>query len=392
MHIHIVSLLFFNRLLKSSSLLLILIFSIITGLPAIHDPAQQQPPIKIGLLIPDSKSIAASQGAELAIRKANEKGGLNGTPFQLVVRSMEGPWGTGSKEAVSLIFEEKVWAILGSHDGRNAHLVEQACTKAGVVFVSAWASDPTLSQAFVPWFFNCVPTDIQQAEALFEEIYNARNFTRAAIISDNDYDSKQGLNSFLRYNRQAGKSEPLHFFFDNYSNELAKLADQVNQSDINCIILYCRPAVSSEIIRILLEKNIKRALFGPLFLPNENELSVKEMQVFDNLLLVPSGKWPGSKNIVFREEFEKTYNRMPGMVAVYSHDAMNLLIDAIRTAGENNREKIQKSISQINFEGITGTINFDKMGNRKGTFMISKLKNGYPVAFNDTNLLQGDFY
>ena len=47
---------------------------------------------------------------------------------------------------------------MGSHDGRNAHLVEQVATKSQVVFLSAWASDPTLSQAFVPWFFSCVPT------------------------------------------------------------------------------------------------------------------------------------------------------------------------------------------------------------------------------------------
>jgi branched-chain amino acid transport system substrate-binding protein len=133
----------------------------------IHD--SQAGNIKIGLLIPDNGSIAAVQGAELAIREANENGGLNGRHFQLIIRSMEGPWGTGSKEAVNLIFEEKVWALLGSHDGRNAHTVEQAATRSIVVFVSAWTSDPTLSQAFVPWFFNCVPNDNQQAASLTKE-------------------------------------------------------------------------------------------------------------------------------------------------------------------------------------------------------------------------------
>ncbi len=119
--------------------------------------------IKIGLLIQDSSWTSAVHGAELAISKTNDNGGLNGRKFQLVVRSMEGPWGTGSKQAVDLIFEEKVWALIGLHDGRNAHLVEQAATKSQVVFLSAWSGDPTLSQAFVPWFFNCVPNDNQQA-------------------------------------------------------------------------------------------------------------------------------------------------------------------------------------------------------------------------------------
>ena len=133
--------------------------------------------IKIGLLIPGSKSIAAVQGAELAVREANEHGGLNGQYFQLVVRSMEGPWGTGSKQVVDLIFNEKVWALLGSHDGRNAHLAEQAATKSATVFVSAWSGDPTLSQAFVPWFFNFVPNNIiTETYKYFVDISNEAYF------------------------------------------------------------------------------------------------------------------------------------------------------------------------------------------------------------------------
>ena len=161
--------------------------------------------IKIGLLIQDSSYTSAVHGAELAVRKANDKGGMNGHPFRLVVRSMEGPWGTGSKQAVDLIFNEKVWALLGSHDGRNAHLVEQAATKSIVVFLSAWSGDPTLSQAFVPWFFNCAPNYDQQAAALFEDIYEKKKYSKVAVIYDNDYDSMQSLKAFLKIIKQEGK-------------------------------------------------------------------------------------------------------------------------------------------------------------------------------------------
>lgn len=96
----------------------------VPNVQASKNPEGPDKTVKIGLLIHDNKSVAAKHGAEMAVRKANEKGGFNGRPFQLVVHSMEGPWGTGSKEAVNLIFEEKVWAIMGSHDGRNADLVQ----------------------------------------------------------------------------------------------------------------------------------------------------------------------------------------------------------------------------------------------------------------------------
>ena len=141
---------------------------LLIGLYTLIGHAQSNPkhainPLKIGLLISDKNAVAAKNGAELAILQANKMGGFNGRSFELVVRSMEGPWGSGAKEAVKMIFDDEVCAIMGSIDGRNAHVVEQVTTKSRTVFLSVWSGDPTLSQAFVPWFFSCVPNNNQQA-------------------------------------------------------------------------------------------------------------------------------------------------------------------------------------------------------------------------------------
>jgi branched-chain amino acid transport system substrate-binding protein len=342
--------------------------------------AKESETIKIGLLIADKKSIAARQGAEMAILEANKKGGFNGRPFELVVRSMEGPWGTGSKEAVNLVFEEKVWAIMGSHDGRNAHLVEQAATKAGVVFLSAWASDPTLSQAFVPWFFNCVPNDLQQAASLIEEIYNKRNINKIAVVSGNDYDSKMAMESFLKQTKLAGKTSPVQFSYENSSQDFNVLADQINKADVNCIIFFGQPSASLKIIQLIRQRNMSQPVFGTLSLLDENKLSEQELQNYEKVILVPSGDWSGSKNSAFRQEFQKTYNKLPGMVAAYAFDGMSILIEAIRNAGGPDREKIQKSLAKIYYKGVTGLIQFDDRGNRSGTYDLMYIRNGLPVT------------
>jgi branched-chain amino acid transport system substrate-binding protein len=345
--------------------------------------AQKTEPIRIGLLIQDKASLAAKQGAELAVRFANEKGGTHGRPIKLVVRSMEGPWGTGSKQAVNLIFEENVWALLGSHDGRNAHLVEQAATKSTVVFASAWASDPTLSQAFVPWFFNCVPNDQQQASILIEEIYNKRKFSRIATITDDAYDSNQALQSFLKYVNLAVKSEPVQFLYNNYSAEPDVLADQIRKSKTDCIVLFCRPSASLKIIRLVRQNKMSHPVFGSLLILNENELSEQELQEFDSVLHVPSGTWSGSKCLAFRQEYQKTFGKMPGLVAAYAFDGMNFLIEAARTCGVSDREKIQNYLKNAAHDGVTGTLRFDNMGNRMDKMMLMEVKNGIPFAAGD---------
>ena len=90
------------------------------------------------------------------------------------------------------------------------------------------------------------------------------------------------------------------------------------------------------------------------------------MKYFDNTLSVPAGEWPEAENQIFRQEFEKKYGNMPGMVASYSYDCMNVLIEAIRQAGNSDREMIQKSLKNIHFNGVTGPIQFDDKGNRIG--------------------------
>ena len=343
-------------------------------------PFHQDKTVNIGLLIPDNKSIAAMQGAEIAIREANAEGGLNGTPFRLVTRSMEGPWGTGSKEAVNLVFEEHVWAILGSHDGRNAHLVEQVAAKTHVVFLSAWASDPTLSLAFIPWYFSCVPNDLQQSNALIEEIYNKRRFENIAVVNGDDYDSKLSSETFLKRTKLAGKPDPLRFSYGNSSQDLNALLDNINKTDVKCIVLFGQPSVSLRILRQIREKKMNQPVFGSLLLLNENELSHQELLEYDNVILIPSGLWPPSENSSFSREFQETYKRIPGVVASYAYDGMNLLIEAIRKAGAPDREKIQKSLQNIYYDGVTGLIRFDDKGNRIGNFKVTGIKNRLPAA------------
>ena len=205
------------------------------NLPVENGPGET---IKIGLLIPDKKSLSAKQGAELAIRNANEKGGLNGKHFQLVLRSMEGPWGAGSRQAVNMVFEDEVLAILGSHDGRNAHMVEQVSAKSRFIFLSAWSTDPTLTQAFVPWFFNCVPNDLQQADALIKEIFIKRNLNKIALVSDSDYDAKMALQNFAKKVRSTGKPEPVQFLYNIGSKNFNELIGLLDKANADAIVLF----------------------------------------------------------------------------------------------------------------------------------------------------------
>jgi branched-chain amino acid transport system substrate-binding protein len=335
--------------------------------------------IKIGLLIQDNKSSEAKNAAEIAIRKVNLKGGINGLQIQLVVRSMEGPWGTGSKQAVDLIFNEKVWAILGSHDGRNAHLVEQASAKTHMVFLSAWASDPTLSQAFVPWYFSCVPNDRQQADAFIEEIYSKRKITKIVVVSDNGYDSKLASETFVKTTKKMLKPDPLQLSYNNSSKDFKSLLDLIEKAKVDGIVLLGQPSASITLIQQMRQRKMKQPVFGSLSVLGENGISGLDLKKYENVVLISLGNNIGQKRIDFQNEFKKETGKTPGAVATYAFDGINLIIEAIRNSGFD-RDKLQNSLSNIHYEGITGLIQFDDKGNRLGEVSLIEIINGIPVT------------
>ena len=334
--------------------------------------------VNIGLLVQDNKSTAARHGAEMAVRKANEEGGFNGIPFKLVDLSMEGPWGTGSKQAVNLIFDENVVAILGSCDGRNAHLVEQVSAKARVIFISAWSGDPTLAQAFVPWYFSCVPNDVQLADALTREICIKEKINKIAVVSDNDFESKLAFNSFLKKSKISGSPDPKQFLYDDTNQDFNVLTDHLIKADINGIIFFGNPASSLMIVKQIQQRKINIPVFGSLSVMGEREFEESEWITFENAVLISSGQWFNSNGLKFSTEFQKTWGYKPGPVAAYAYDGMNLIIMAIKNAGAS-REQIQKYLKKVKYYGVTGTIQFDDRGNRIGEVELMRIKNGIPV-------------
>ena len=335
--------------------------------------------IRIGLLIQDNNSVAARQAAELAVIRANEKGGVNGIPISLVVRSMEGPWGTGSKQAVTLIFDENVVAILGSHDGRNAHLVEQVSAKSRVVFLSSWSGDPTLAQAFVPWFFNCVFNDIRQSEALIEEIYDKRKLAKIAVIADAGYDSGSILKNFLSKVESQGRSSPMQIVYNDTGEDFKDIPEKVKSAGIDCIILFVQPPASLKLVDQLRLNHLSIPVYCSMAQLDENKIPHRDLKIYENVRFVSSENLSGKPGISFSEDYRKKYGNSPGALASSAFDGMNILIEAIRRAG-TEREKLQKAVAGIKYEGVTGVIQFDEKGNRKGTPGFVEIKNGIPVT------------
>ena len=124
---------------------------------------------------------------------------------------------------------------------------------------------------------------------------------------------------------------------------------------------------------------MNQPVFGVLSVLGEDEFNDVELVHFNNVTLVTSGNWLGSKDLSFQNEFQKKYGKMPDAVAAYAYDGMNLIIEAVKHSGLD-REKIQEAMSKTHYKGVTGSIQFDEKGNRMGPFELIEIINGIPVT------------
>ena len=314
-----------NTYFRSSLLRLTLLFlCILPGVISLHG---QSDSLKIGLLVPGINFPEITQAAEQAIETANEAGGYYGIPFQLVIRSTEGPWGAGSKESVSLVFEDRVIAYIGWLDGRNAHLAEQVAAKSHLVYLETRASEPTLSQAYVPWFFRIIPNDNQQAKELVDRVGSAE-ISRVAILTDGSYDTRYAIKSMIQETARLSGAAPRVIETGPGSPGPADIAERLRNEKIRHLIVPFHSETSGDLIRLL----------------NNNG---SEIRIHRTLASVPGA------------ETDKH-----GVHPEYITDAVLLLINAVQEGGPD-REAVRKYLEDCRYKGITGTIEFDAMGNRK---------------------------
>lgn len=326
--------------------------------------------IKIGLLISDKQSFAAKYASQMAIDEFNESKSSNDHFYSLEVRDMEGPWGTGSKMMVDLVFNENAWAVLGCVDGRNSHLAEQVSAKSHVVFLNAMSGDPTLAQAFVPWYFSAVPNDIQQASAIINEINSRKIKGKIAVLSENSYDSRMASESFIKYSGNL-KSSLIMFQYDELKG-IRSVINEMSDSGPSMIVLFMDASSMDSVLKEIRSK-MNQEIFIPLLLTEENKNSA--FKGSGKLTCISPEFFFNSKGSVFINKYRKLYHIDPGSVAAFAYDGMKMLIGAVESSG-NNPEKVQKCLLESHYEGVTGRIGFDEKGKRTGALNLIRIIDG----------------
>jgi branched-chain amino acid transport system substrate-binding protein len=319
--------------------------------------------------------------ARLAVEEANRQGGLHGKPFRLVPGWSENPWGTGVRRVARMVYDEKVWAIIGGIDGPSTHLAEQVVAKARLALVSPSSTDKTVNLVNVPWMFSCAPGHHLQAPVLAEQIALRVGREPFVLLSATDHDSRLFLRELVGALAERDLAPRFHFQFKRGAEGLSQHADQVLEAGAAAVVVVAGADDSARMARALREAGAAGPIFGGPAIGRRRFLQgagkAAEGVVFPLLYQ------PGPEPAEFHHTFQKRFLRAPDYAAAHTYDGVCLLIQAIRKAGLN-RARIRDALAELSpWGGVTGTIRWDLTGSNARAVKLATIQSGRIVPLAD---------
>lgn len=343
--------------------------------------------VKIGFLGPIAGSRDSSlgqhmlHGATLAVEEANARGGYHGIPFRLVIRNDLGLWGASSNEMVALD-REHVWAVLGSIDGANTHIMLRIALKIGMPMVSSGDTDPTLTETLIPWLIRVSGDDRQAQYALVLYAYHVKGYRRIAMLRVNNRYGRVGTGEFRDALARLGAPAILEMRYVQGDTVFTSQLENIKAANVDAVLVWGDAQEAGRIVRQMRAMGMHQPVLGSdrLVSPTFLELAGPAAEgTVATYLYNPDLNDPVLQR--FNRRYQARFGETPETFAAHGYDGMNLLLDAVRRAGLNRVLIRDQMLELKTYRGVTGTMVFDATHNDVGPIWMAEVRSGKFVFF-----------
>jgi len=386
----------------------------IFGAATVVAPAQAEP-LKIGALMPMTGDLQAYgeadlKGVEFAVQQINAAGGVNGEQVEMVVADTQTRPQAGVDAAQKLINVDGVNAIVGAlSSGVTIPVARTVSSREGVPQISNASTSPTITGLDDDDFlFRTVPSDAFQGVALANLVSGKGLSSVGVLYVNNDYG--QGLADAFSEAFSGEVTEAIAFEQGqaSYRGELQQAAS----GGAEALVLIGYPESGGVILRQSLE--------GGFFTRFVFTDGMKAPEIIERIgaqyLNGAFGTVPQAADTeglrVFREAYTAEYGELPGKPYYdTAYDAAMVIALAAQKAGSNDPAAIRDNLravanppgetvlpgeweeamklladgQDINYEGASGSIDFDENGDVPGTIGHWEIQDGEIV---DVKLIQ----
>jgi ABC-type branched-subunit amino acid transport system substrate-binding protein len=330
-------------------------------------------PVTLGLVAPPGEADAASllRGVQLAVADANTAD----APVALEVRSESGQWGSVGNDAVTLVCERHVDAIIAPADGAATHLILQVSGRTRVP-VAGLCSDSSVTEAGVPWAVRVVPRTDLAAGVLFAAV---RQPDRAPLRWWAFVPPDRPGRVIRRDLETAARvtATPLDRIVESGDPKMdtAALAHTIVAAAPGGALLWLPPAQAGTVAAALRAAGYVGRLAGPGSL-HSPEFVAAAGAAANGVLVAEFRPDADSRSRAEQLEnrFRRRYDVQPDFTAAAGYDAARVLIETLRRA-EAGAGYRQFPLA-VPVAGVTGVLHFDPLGNRTDPLLVLTCRDG----------------
>jgi branched-chain amino acid transport system substrate-binding protein len=378
--------------LKSAPMLIAATLILTLGGAANGAPAQTEP-IRIGAVFSETGGLASIgapglAGMRLAAAEINADGGIAGRRVQLVAADSRSTPGASARAVARLIQAERVVALGGLNDSTLALAGGPVAQRAGIPFVTAGATLPSLPRRIGNAFFMVAFGDDAQAHAVADVARADLRARSAFILVDRKSDFTRALARFFRQRFVArGRTVAGEMTYTtgrrNFASAIARVNDLAEPPDV--LFFSSLPSEAGRLTRQFRAAGVTQPILSgdgfdtPLVGRVAGALADN---VYYATHVALDSRAPRVRRFV--AAYRKRYGHRPeNAFAALGYDTMRLLADAVRRARSPTPGAIRDALAATrSFAMVTGTISYAP-GRRipKKPVAIVRVQDGRPAFY-----------
>jgi len=348
--------------------------------------------IPVGINVELSGGVAsygsnARDGALLAIEQINAEGGVLGKKLEPVVRDCK----SAADEAMSAsaeLADEGIVAQIGpltSGDvaGSTSVMMEK---KIPLIAPAATALNVTVDEKTgktKDYIFRVCFIDPFQGTLMAQFAADELGAKTAAIYKDTSSDYAKGLAEYFKktFEEKGGTIVSEEGFVKGDRDFRATLT-KIRTANPDFIYVPGYYEEVAPLIKQARDLGITAPMGGGDGWDSPDMVAVAGAEALNNTYFTNhySSQDKDPKVVSFVEAFKAKYDREPDAFCALGYDTVQILVQAIKDAGEANPEKIKDALAEIkNFEGITGKMTIDEQHNPVKAGVIIEFKDGKQV-------------
>ena len=331
-------------------------------------PQQQEETLKIGFVVAGER-VTYPNGAEMAVTEINQRGGLLGTPVELIGHiNKEAIPEVSAQIAERLIVEDGIIALIGPNRSSHAVVVGPIAQQYGIPMITTTATNPNVTNAgnfvFMASFtdsfqgavmaqFAISDLDISTAAVITRsgDLYTegiseffARDFSELGgeIVAQEFYEG--GMSDFTAQLTRIAGLQPDALFIAGFVQDVSLITQQARQipmrnADGAPTIFLGADSWDSELLYDDENAEIEGSFFSGHFSPDTDEPTAR----------------------AFVDTYEAIYGSTPTGGIGVSYDAVKLLFEAVERAGSLAPEKIREQLAATeNYIGATTIASYNE--------------------------------